>query len=177
MILKNELRPSSSSVRAPQMDPAPSAVRDLNKQFLHPGQMCVSSEPCLVTTIVGSCVAVCLQDPILWIGGVTHYILAQWDRVGAPSPRYGNVAIEMLVNKMSELGSQPERLQAHVFGGACMFESLRLREHSLSTMNIEMALKMLAKYKINILTKQVGGQKGRKIVYQTADGSFTVKEI
>jgi chemotaxis protein CheD len=108
---------------------------------------------------------------------VTHYILAQWDGAGQPSPRYGDVAIDTLVNKMSELGSHREQLQAHIFGGACMFESLRLHEHALSTMNVEIALKMLAKYKIKVLTQQVGGRKGRKIVYKTSDGSFTVKEI
>ena len=115
-----------------------------------------------MTTIVGSCVAVCLWDPILRIGGVIHYILAQWDGAGQPSSRYGDVAIEMLVNKMAELGSYRNKLQAHVFGGACMFESLRAHEHALSTMNVEIALKMLAKYKIKVLTQQVGGGRAAK---------------
>jgi chemotaxis protein CheD len=149
----------------------------MTKEFLHPGQMCVSSEPCTVTTIVGSCVAVCLWDPILRNGGVIHYILGQWDGTGQPSCRYGDVAIDMLVNKMVELGSCRNKLQAHVFGGACMFESLREHAHALSTMNVEIALTMLAKYQIKVLTKQVWGRKGRKVVYQTSDGSFTVREI
>jgi chemotaxis receptor (MCP) glutamine deamidase CheD len=58
-----------------------------------------------------------------------------------------------------------------------MFESLRARKQSLSGMNIEIALKLLAKYNIKILTQQVGGRKGRKVVFQTFDGSFTVKEV
>jgi chemotaxis receptor (MCP) glutamine deamidase CheD len=58
-----------------------------------------------------------------------------------------------------------------------MFESLREHAHALSTMNVEIALTMLAKYQIKVLTKQVGGRKGRKVVYQTSDGSFTVREI
>ncbi len=58
-----------------------------------------------------------------------------------------------------------------------MFESLRVHEHALSTMNVEIASKMLAQYDIKVLTQQVVGRKGRKVVYQTSDGSFTVKEI
>jgi chemotaxis protein CheD len=157
--------------------PMKTVVGEVRKEFLHPGQMCVSSEPCAVTTIVGSCVALCLWDPILRNGGVTHYILAQWDDVGQPSCRYGNIAIDMLVNKMAELGSPRNRLQAHVFGGACMFESLIARKGALSTANVEIALELLAKHNIRVLTQQVGGRKGRKVVFQTSDGTFMVKEI
>ncbi len=177
MIQKDQFRASLPPTGMPRMNSIPSEVQGMTKEFLHPGQVCVSSEPCAVTTIVGSCVAVCLWDPILRNGGVTHYILAQWEDAGPPSCRYGDIAIETLVNKMAEIGSYRNRLQAHIFGGACMFESLRERTHALSTMNVEIALKMLAKYHIKVLTQQVGGRKGRKIVYQTSDGSFTVKEI
>lgn len=177
MIRKDQLRPFFPTATVPPMSSVPKEARGIAKQFLHPGQMCVSSEPCTVTTIVGSCIAVCLWDPILRNGGVTHYILAQWENVGPSSCRYGDIAIDMLVKKLAELGSYRNRLQAHIFGGACMFESLREREHSLSIMNIEIALKMLAKHNIQVLTRQVGGRKGRKVVFQTSDGSFTVKEI
>lgn len=157
--------------------PMKTAASEVREEFLHPGQICVSSEPCVVTTIVGSCVALCLWDPVLRNGGMTHYILAQWDGTGQSSCRYGDVAIEMLVNKMAELGSYRNKLQAHIFGGACIFESLLARKHALSTTNVEIACTMLAKYNIKVLTQQVGGRKGRKVVYQTSDGSFTVKEI
>ena len=177
MIPRDQLHRFVPAAGAPQMNCVPSEVRGATKEFLHPGQMCVSSEPCTVTTIAGSCVVVCLWDPILRNGGVTHYILAQWDGTGQPSSRYGDIAIELLVNKMAALGSYRHKLQAHVFGGACMFESLRARKQSLSGMNIEIALKLLAKYNIKILTQQVGGRKGRKVVFQTFDGSFTVKEV
>jgi chemotaxis protein CheD len=177
MIRKEQLYRFVPTTSVPRMNSVPGEVQVMAKEFLHPGQMYVSSKPSTVTTIVGSCVAVCLWDPILRSGGVTHYILAQWDGAGQPSPRYGDIAIELLVNKMAELGSYRHKLQAHVFGGACIFESLRERKHSLSVMNIEIALEMLAKYNIKVLTQQVGGRKGRKIVYQTSDGSFTVKEV
>jgi len=157
--------------------PMKTVVGEVRKEFLHPGQMCVSSTPCTVTTIVGSCVALCIWDPIGRIGGVTHYILAQGDGVGQASCRYGDVAVETLITKMVGLGSSPRMMQAHVFGGACMFESFRNSEHPLGMMNVKVALEVLGKYGVKILTQQVGGAKGRKIVFQTSDGAFTVKEI
>ena len=174
MIDKDQFRTALGTTGRLRMNSQPVQMR---KEFLHPGQTCVSSEPCTVTTIVGSCVAVCLWDPILHVGGVTHYILAKWEGAGQASSRYGDVAIEMLVNKMTELGGYRQRMQAHLFGGACMFDSFREREHHLGVMNVEIAVEALGKYGIKILTQQVGGRKGRKIVFQTSDGTFTVKEI
>ncbi len=100
MIPKDQLRPFLPAARLPRMNSVPSAAPEAAKEFLHPGQLCVSSTPCTVTVIVGSCVAVCLWDPILRNGGVTHYILAQWDGAGTVVSRYGDIAIEMLVDKM-----------------------------------------------------------------------------
>lgn len=177
MIREDQLRPFLPATGVPRMNSVPSDEQGMTKEFLHSGQMYASSEPCAVTTIVGSCVAVCLWDPILRNGGVTHYILARWEGDGPPSCRYGDIAIDILVNKMAELGSYRNRLQAHIFGGACMFESLLASKHALSTRNVEIAVQILAKYNIKVLTQQVGGRKGRKVVYQTSDGSFTVKEI
>jgi chemotaxis protein CheD len=157
--------------------PMKTVVGEVRKEFLHPGQMCVSSTPCTVTTIVGSCVALCIWDPIGRIGGVTHYILAQGDGVGQASCRYGDVAVETLITKMGRLGSSPRMMQAHIFGGACMFESFRNSERPLGTMNVEIALEVLGKHGVKILTQQVLGSRGRKVVFQTSDGTFTVKEI
>lgn len=173
MINKDHHQQASPSTGLLPMKTVASEVR---KEFLHPGQMCVSSTPCTVTTIVGSCVALCIWDSVRRIGGVTHYILAQGE-AGQASCRYGDVAVETLIRKMMELGSSPHTMQAHVFGGACMFESFRHSERPLGTMNVEIALEVLGKHGIKILTQQVVGRKGRKVVFQTSDGTFTVKEI
>jgi chemotaxis protein CheD len=114
---------------------------------------------------------------MLRVGGVSHHILAEWDGAGEMSCRYGNVAVEKLVAKMLEFGGAVRNLQAHVFGGACMFEAFRNSENHLGSMNVEIARRVLASHSIPVLTLQAGGNLGRKIVFQTGDGSFTVKEI
>jgi chemotaxis receptor (MCP) glutamine deamidase CheD len=58
-----------------------------------------------------------------------------------------------------------------------MFESFRNSERPLGTMNVEIALEVLGKHGVKILTQQVLGSRGRKVVFQTSDGTFTVKEI
>ena len=147
------------------------------REFLHPGQMCVSSGASTITTIVGSCVAVCLWNPMLRTGGMSHHILAEWDGTGERSCRYGDIAVETLVAKMTDMGNYVRNLQAHVFGGACMFEAFRSREHHLGQANVEVAQRILAKHRVPILTLQTGGIRGRKIAFELSGGTFTVKEI
>jgi chemotaxis protein CheD len=153
------------------------ATEQAKREFLHPGQLCVSSGASTITTIVGSCVAVCLWNPMLRTGGMSHHILAEWDGTGEKSCRYGDIAVETLVKKMLEVGSYVRNLQAHVFGGACMFEAFRSREHHLGQANVEVAQTILAKHGVPILTLQTGGIRGRKITFELTYGTFTVKEI
>ena len=145
------------------------------REFLHPGQICIASEPCLVTTIVGSCVALCLWDPVRRIGGAAHYLVATGNGNGQASCRYGDVAIRTLLQKMAELGCQPSFLRAHVFGGACMFDALR--DHNLGATNVEIARLLLAENGIPIVTEQVGGKRGRKVVFRTSNGALETREI
>ena len=70
--------------------------------FLFPSTLYVSKEPLAIQTILGSCIAVCLFDPTLKYGGMNHYMVPLWNGQGLESPRYGNIAIDMLINKMTQ---------------------------------------------------------------------------
>src|SRR5713101_8649413 len=76
-----------------------------NSHFLHAGQVFVSAEAKSVVLILGSCVGVCIWDAVNGIGGATHYLLPSSGGKGAASPRYGNVAVSMLVQKLLEAGA------------------------------------------------------------------------
>src|SRR5205814_1284759 len=73
-----------------------------NSHFLHAGQVFVSTQPKSIALILGSCVVVCIWDPVNAIGGAPHYMLPSWDGRGVPSPRYGSVAISILLQKLLE---------------------------------------------------------------------------
>jgi len=150
---------------------------DLNQQnFLYPSTLFVSNAPSVVTTILGSCVAVCLYDPILKIGGINHYMLPLWNGEGLASPKYGNIAIEKLVEKMYQQGSKKTNLVAKVFGGGEVIDTT-IKQFNIGERNIKIAKEMLEMYNIPIVAQSVGGKFGRKIQYTTNTGEVKHKFI
>ena len=148
--------------------------------FLHAGQVHISTEPQSIVLILGSCVGVCIWDPVSAIGGATHYLLPSWDGRGIASPRYGTVAIEVLLQKLVEAGAKREHLVAKVFGGGCLFESMRgseTRKEGLGDRNVETAMTMLAKECIPIIFAEVRKDRGQRIVFKTATGESLVTNL
>lgn len=148
--------------------------------YLHPGQAYISAEPVQISMILGSCAGVCLYDRSKAIGGATHYMLPQWDGPGAPSTRYGDVALDMLVKQFQIHGSKLSDLEAKIFGGACMFEAFRPEkggEDHIGMRNIQMALQTFSRLGILISVKDTGGENGRKIKMQSDTGSVAVSVI
>jgi chemotaxis protein CheD len=145
----------------------PETDSKIKKHFLYPSSIIVSAEPCEITTILGSCVAVCIFDPLLAIGGINHYILPLWNGVGLESPKYGNIAIEKLIIKLVLNGSNRKNLRAKIFGGS---EMMQYRSYLVGKRNIEIAEEMLKGEGIPILASSVGGKLGRKIIFNTETG-------
>ncbi len=146
------------------------------EHYLYPGEIFARTGAYTVTTILGSCVSVCLYDPILRIGGINHYMLALWNGEGLPSPRYGNIAIKKLIEKMLDLGSSMGNLRAKVFGGAAVLQgSTGLM--SVGERNIMVAEDMLTELGIPIISSDVGGVLGRKIIFHTDTGEVLLKKI
>jgi chemotaxis protein CheD len=149
-------------------------------QFLHIGQICVSTKPQSVVLILGSCVAVCIWDPLSGIGGATHYLLPTWDGKGTPSARYGNVAISELLQGLLDAGARREQLRAKVFGGGRLFETGPKgsgNANDLGARNIEVASELLANERIPSDASRVGGNRGKRIVFRTDTGEATVHEL
>ena len=145
--------------------------------FLHPGHMFVSDEPTSVTTILGSCVAVCLWDTARRIGGINHYLLAH--RVGQKrrSLQFGSVAIARLINALEQLGSNQGNLEAKIFGGACVIGNPRNDTLHLGAKNVEVARKLLKTENIRIVVEDVGGKRARKLVFHTDTGTVWLKKL
>src|SRR6267142_2180503 len=95
------------------------------------------------------------------------------------SPRYGNVAISILVQKLLEAGANRGQLRAKVFGGGCLFDSMRElnsnKEQHLGSRNVEIALEMLTKAQIPVISTIVGVGRGQRIVFRTDTGDAVVK--
>jgi chemotaxis protein CheD len=148
----------------------------LPKIFIFPGNLEVSKTPKQLTTILGSCVAVCLWDTKLKYGGMNHFMLPLWNGEGLASPKYGNIAIEKLVNKMLWNGSKIKNIEAKIFGGANVIDT-KNGLYNIGERNIEMALMKIQEYGINIKSSSTGGNRGRKILMDTSNFQILHKFI
>jgi chemotaxis protein CheD len=144
--------------------------------YLHPGHLFASDTPTLVTTILGSCVAVCLFDLTAKIGGVNHFLLPLASG-RERTPRFGDVAIPSLIDQLLGLGAVRANLQAKVFGGACVVASFSGNRRHLGEENAELALLTLEAQGIPVLDGDVGGTRGRKLVFQTDEGTAWVRSL
>ena len=172
---------SLSAISAPRHVADMAAPKELDctrkKIYLRPGQLYATGEGAVFTTILGSCVAVCLYDPVAQIGGVNHFLLPEAGTDGQNSSHFGNIAVPVLVGKVVELGAERQRLQAKLFGGANVVEAFRDQENHLGSQNVRIARELLAAEKIPVIGEDVGGQRGRKLVFLTDDGSAWIKEL
>ena len=131
--------------------------------------MFASVQPAEVTTILGSCVAVCLWDRYLGIGGINHYMLPTWNGMELASPKYGNIAIERLTERMLQLGCKKNNLVAKVFGGGEVITVSSSSMH-IGERNVMVAEEMLQDQNIPIIGRSTGGKNGRKIIFNTHTG-------
>jgi chemotaxis protein CheD len=111
------------------------------------------------------------------MGGANHYLLPYWAGNGHSSPRFGNVAVQRLIEKLLALGSRKQNLQAKLFGGACVIEAFRDRETHLGMKNVQMARKLLENGGIPVTAEDVGGRRGRKLIFHVHDGTAWVRQL
>ncbi|WP_437281116.1 chemotaxis protein CheD [Sorangium sp. So ce375] len=143
--------------------------------YLTPGNLFASAEPTSITTIVGSCVAICVWDPALGVGGMNHYVLPRCPDLKLALGRFGDTAFQQLLERLAALGAAPRSLQARIVGGACMISAFRERDSHLGHQNVEVGLVLLRAAGIRVVQQDTGGNQGRKLVFRTDDGSAAVQ--
>jgi len=143
------------------------------KHFLFPGTLFADPRDYEISTVLGSCVAVCLWDSVARKGGINHYMLPLWNGEGLATPKYGNIAIEKLMEKVLSVGCKKQYLVAKVFGGANVMNTGN-EVFMIGERNIILAHEMLEEYGIPVVASDVGGSVGRKIIMNTATGVILV---
>lgn len=143
---------------------------------LYPAELFVHRSPHMISTILGSCVSVCIYDSVMKFGGMNHFMLPLWNGNGLASPKYGNIAIPKLIEKMEALGSYRNNLIAKIFGGGEVIEKMSVH-FNIGERNISIARKMLEEYGIPIVGSSVGGPNGRKIEMCTLTGEVRMKLV
>lgn len=144
-----------------------------NRHFLYPGTIFAEPLQYEISTVLGSCVSVCLYDQVFRRGGMNHMMLPYWNGEGLATPKYGNIAMERLFAKMLSIGCRREHLVAKVFGGANV-SGTGLEAYMIGDRNATLAFQMLEEFRIPVVAKDVGGRIGRKIIMNSFTGVVLV---
>ena len=138
------------------------------------GEHYVSGEENLaITTLLGSCVAACISDPALRVGGMNHFLLPGDDAASAHAARHGVHLMELLINGLLKLGASRQRLEAKLFGGA-RITSL-VGDYGAS--NARFAQEFLRREGIAITGGSLGGEAGRRIQFWPTTGRVQQKLV
>jgi len=126
---------------------------------------------------LGSCLAIVLYDPAARVGGLVHSLLPQRrsDDPLSLAPKYVDAAIRLMVEELTRSGAAAERLQAKIAGGANMFETEFVTlMHSIGVRNARSARETLQELGIPLVGEEVGGNRGRTVVFDLATGRLLV---
>ena len=138
-----------------------------------PGRHYVSANPEeMIVTLLGSCVAACIRDPVAGVGGLNHFLLpesgtGQWGEVSA-AMRYGNHAMETLINDIVKRGGDRRRFVVKVFGGANVIESRAAQ--TVGSSNVAFIERYLANEGFEIAAQHLGGVLPRRIHFFPTTG-------
>lgn len=133
----------------------------------------------VLSTVLGSCVAACIRDPALRIGGLNHFLLpGEGDQSDAPSQddmRFGVTAMEVLINSLMRKGANRRRLEAKVFGGSNMMPGMT--HTNVGERNGSFVKDFLAREGIPILACDLGGMQPRRVNYEPYSGRAWVNHL
>ncbi|MCP5220954.1 MAG: chemoreceptor glutamine deamidase CheD [Zoogloeaceae bacterium] len=143
-----------------------------------PGEYYVSADDEAIVTVLGSCVAACIRDVRLGVGGLNHFMLPGGGagcQVSSASARYGVFAMEVLVNHLLKMGAQRQYLEAKVFGGGNVVASLSRSD--VGARNAEFVRDYLATEDIALVAEDLMDDHARKVVFFPATGRVMVKRV
>ncbi|GAA3982188.1 chemoreceptor glutamine deamidase CheD [Comamonas faecalis] len=139
-----------------------------------PGEYFVANQNMVIMTVLGSCIAACLWDSRMRVGGMNHFMLPEGDSSDT-SGRYGSYAMELLINEMMKLGARRETLQAKIFGGGAVMANFTTM--NVGERNTRFVQDYLATERIPIIAEDVLDIHPRKVVYFPVTGKAMVKRL
>jgi chemotaxis protein CheD len=162
----------------------PSERRYFDRQFqmdaikILPGEYFATRQPLMLTTLLGSCVAVCLMDRTAGVHGMNHFLLPQgrdWHSQTSVPARFGVNAMELLITDMQKLGAQRLRLEAKVFGAGNVLDGMSVV--NIGEQNSEFIRAYLKGEGIPLLAEDLLGSFARKVFFFPGDGKVMVRKL
>lgn len=154
--------------------PELSSFGGMRKNYhLHPGEVFVTSEDMVISTVLGSCVAVCFWDPVKKVAGMNHVMLPRVPADQAPTTKFGNVATFVLLEMMQEQGCRKNNLVTSIYGGASGLsrgQGAPISTIQVGEKNLEVTQKVLNHLGFKPVAQDIGGETGRKIIFDCVTG-------
>ena len=142
-----------------------------------PGEYYVTKDAEIITTVLGSCISVCVYDPVLGMGGMNHFMLPSSGRdemdLLSDSFRYGDVAMERLVNDLLRNGADKNRLIFKAFGGGQIIRHMT----AIGQRNISFLHKFMTMEGYKLKASDLGGPHPRKVLFYPQEGAVKVKRL
>jgi chemotaxis protein CheD len=143
---------------------------------LMPGQMHFGSGASVLQTLLGSCVAVTLWHPQRRLGGMCHYLLPSRTRKGEPADgRFGDEALETMVQMLRRLGTAPADYHAHLYGGADTMPEGTALSFNVGERNIEQGWSLIDSYGFQLQGVDVGEDVPRTVTLDLRNGEVGVR--
>ena len=146
-----------------------------------PGEFYVTKHSEVLTTVVGSCVSACIYDPSIGLGGMNHFMLPtgkippdRWENTAVSAAnRYGNYAMEHVINDILKYGGRRERLQVKLFGGGQIISSMA----AVGQQNIEFVRHYVLNEGLHLVASDLGDMYPRKLLFYPKKGLVRVKKL
>ena len=146
-----------------------------------PGEYYVTREDELIDTVLGSCVAACIRNPRLGIGGMNHFMLPRpnsngtdaWEKVASRATRYGTASMEQLINSVLSAGGTRQDLEVKIFGGGRVVAKLS----DIGARNLEFVREFLKQEGLKIAAEDAGDICSRHIQYSPRSGRVRVRHL
>ncbi|QCU89710.1 chemoreceptor glutamine deamidase CheD [Thiomicrorhabdus sediminis] len=143
-----------------------------------PGEYYVTKENERIETVLGSCISACVRDPIAGVGGMNHFMLpvdknAKGSAELSDANRYGNYAMENLVNALLRMGARRERLEFKLFGGGRIMSSMT----NIGWYNIGFAFDYVYTEGFKVVSQDIGDVYPRKVIYYPLTGRVRVRRL
>jgi len=148
---------------------------------LMPGEVYVSHQGEMIVTVLGSCVAACIRDRVHGIGGMNHFMLPTQTEYSSGfgneatrlENRYGNWAMEFLINEILKLGGSKKNLEVKIFGGGRVLDAV----NDIGARNIAFVRDFLRGESLQVMAEDVGSVYPRKVLYFPDTGSVKVRKL
>ncbi|MCC8191212.1 MAG: chemotaxis protein CheD [Planctomycetes bacterium] len=142
--------------------------------FLKPGYAMANRNATVIRTVLGNCVAVTVFDRNNHFGGMNQFVFPKTDRLEDMTAQFGNVGIRALFQMLMDMGASRDGLVAHIVGGS---QCRLFNDGDLGSQNIRLARHILEKLRVPVVSEDVGGSMGRKVIYHSGTNEMAVFKV